>query len=77
VEFEWDESKHRRNLRERAIGFDLAARIFDGDRAEHVDQRFTYGEIRIKALGEVDGLILHVVYTRRGERYRIISARRA
>jgi uncharacterized DUF497 family protein len=28
MEFEWDEAKHARTLRERGIGFDDAARIF-------------------------------------------------
>jgi uncharacterized protein len=31
MEFEWDPVKHERNLRERGIGFDEAALIFDGD----------------------------------------------
>ena len=34
-------------------------------------------EVRWKALGEIDGLVIAVVYTLRRERRRIISARRA
>jgi len=30
MEFEWDEAKHFRTLRERGIGFDDGARIFWG-----------------------------------------------
>jgi len=77
VEFEWDEAKHLRNLRERRIGFDHGARIFEGETVEWPDRRNDYGEVRIRALSLVDGVELHVVYTRRGDIYRIISVRRA
>jgi len=36
-----------------------------------------YGEERWNLLGMCEGVILHVTYTERGERIRIISARRA
>ena len=39
--------------------------------------RRDYGETRIKAIGEVNGVIVSVVYTWRGARRRLISARRA
>jgi uncharacterized DUF497 family protein len=77
MDFEWDEAKHGRNERERHIGFDVAARIFEGDTLERPDARSDYGEERIRAIGAVEGLVLHVIYTRRGQVYRIISARRA
>jgi uncharacterized protein len=35
------------------------------------------GEVRWKALGEISGVVIAVVYTLRQERSRIISARRA
>jgi uncharacterized protein len=77
VEFEWDEAKHRRNEMERRNGFDVAARIFEGDTLERPDARRGYGEERIRAIGAVEGLVLHVIYTCRGQVHRIISARRA
>lgn len=77
MEFEWDDGKHRRNEQERSIGFDVASSIFEGDTIERPDARRNYGEDRIKAIGTVEGVVLHVVYTRRGNVYRIISARRA
>ncbi len=61
--FEWDETKSRRNLRERGFDFEFAARIFEGDLLEYEDRRRDYGERRIVAIGEVDGEILFVVYT--------------
>ena len=39
--------------------------------------REDYGEEQINLLGMCEGVILHATYTERGERIRIISARRA
>ena len=75
--FEWDEGKSQWNLRERGLGFDTASEIFKGPVLEFEDRRRDYGERRIIAVGEHKGRFLAVVYTWRGERRRIISARRA
>lgn len=77
MEFEWDEAKHAKTLRERGIGFDDGARIFAGPVAIWQDTRRSYGELRFRAVGKSEGDILHVVFTWRGERMRIISVRRA
>ena len=42
-----------------------------------IDDRHDYGEIRIKAIGEADGIILAVIYTDRDDVRWIISARKA
>jgi uncharacterized DUF497 family protein len=44
---------------------------------ERIDDREDYGEERIQLVGMCEGVLLHVTYTERGERIRIISARRA
>jgi hypothetical protein len=49
--FEWDEAKSRRNLSERGLGFDYAARIFLGPTLEKQDTRRDYGKIRMQAIG--------------------------
>lgn len=54
-----------------------AAGIFLGPTLEATDGRHDYGELRIRAIGAVDGEVLLVVFTDRGEIRRIISARRA
>jgi uncharacterized DUF497 family protein len=77
VEYGWDDAKHARNLRERGIGFDDGALIFEGPVVEWIDDRRDYGEVRIRAVGWSDGDVLHVVYTQRGEVRRIISVRLA
>jgi uncharacterized protein len=75
MRFDWDDRKHRRNLRERGFGFDYAAGVFKGEPIEWVDDRLDYGEVRIRAVGEVGPNVLHVVYTDRGDVRWIISAR--
>ena len=77
MRFAWDDQKHRRNQRERAIGFDYASRIFRGQPLEWIDDRFDYGEVRVRAIGQVDANVLHVVYTDRADVRWIISARLA
>jgi len=74
----WDEDKNRRNIRLHGIAFDDAALIFEGPTVEQVDDRFDYGEVRIYAIGLVNGLEITVAYTDRGEdERRIISAWRS
>ena len=70
---------HRKNLSERGIGFDQAARIFRNSRTiEWLDERTDHGETRVSALSERWACeLLHVVYTDRGDVRWIISARRA
>ena len=75
MRFDWDEAKSERNRQERGLGFEFAALIFDDDTMEWPDTRRDYGEARVRAVGEVDGIVLHVVFTDRGDKRRIISAR--
>jgi len=75
--FSWDEAKHDQHRAARGFGFDFAALIFEGDTLEWIDDREDYGEIRIRAIGEVDKHVLHVVFTDRGDERRLISARLA
>lgn len=78
MEFEWDENKRRSNLNKHGIDFIDAAKIFNRPVLERVDNRYDdYEETRIIALGEVNSVVLFVVYVWRGEVCRIISARRA
>jgi uncharacterized DUF497 family protein len=77
MEFEWDEAKSEWTRRERGFGFEDAIPIFDGPVLEWEDQREDWGEKRIVAIGSVGEDILAVIYTDRGPRRRIISARSA
>jgi uncharacterized DUF497 family protein len=77
--FEWDDAKAEATRLRRGLSFDYAATVFDDLAAVEVpDRRKDYGEERFRLIGRArDGLILAVIYTERGERTRIISARRA
>jgi len=76
--FEWDIEKAAENWRVHGVAFDHAANaIIDPFSVEWIDEREDYGEERINLLGMCGGVILHVTYTERAERIRIISARRA
>jgi uncharacterized DUF497 family protein len=77
MEFDWHDIKSARNLEARGFGFDFAAQIFLGRVLMRVDDREDYGEVRVKAIGEVDGTVLVVIYTDRDDVRWIISARLA
>jgi uncharacterized DUF497 family protein len=74
----WDEAKNRRNIKDHEIAFDDAKRIFESPTVERVDDRFEYGEVRVYAIGVVNGLEITVIYTDcDDDERRIISAWRS
>jgi uncharacterized DUF497 family protein len=76
--FEWDRNKAAANSRDHDVSFDQAVKaISDPFALEWIDDREEYDEERTNLLGMCEGMILHVTYTERGDRIRIISARRA
>ncbi len=77
MEAEWDEKKRRSNLAKHKVDFNHVVSMFDGQIVEWPQRRRDYGEDRFAALGIVEDLIFYVVYTWRGDRRRIITARRA
>jgi uncharacterized DUF497 family protein len=78
VRFTWDPDKNLVNIRRHAIALADTARIFEGPIVERIDDRFEYGEVRVYAIGLVNGIEITVIYTDRDEDERhIISAWRA
>jgi uncharacterized DUF497 family protein len=77
MEFDWHDAKSEKNYDERGFGFDFAAQIFFGRVLTQIDDRQDYGEVRVRAIGEVEGLVLVVIYTDRDDVRWIISARLA
>ena len=65
MRFGWDARKSARNLRDRGFDVEFASRIFERQTLEREDRRRDYGERRIIALGQVEGIGLTVVYTDR------------
>lgn len=75
--FEWDSDKAKLNKIKHGISFKLAARVFDDEnRLTRCDKEHSQAEERFQVIGKVAN-ILFVVYTERGERIRLISAREA
>jgi len=73
----WDEAKRDANLREHRIDFDAVYR-FDWETAVlFVDDREDYGELREIAIGFIDPGLYVLTFTRRRERIRVISLRKA
>ncbi len=76
--FQWDDAKAASNLAKHGVPFDYAARVFLDEAVVDFDaSRETDGEARRKAVGQIEGRVFTVVYVRRRDAIRIISARRA
>ena len=75
MEFDTCETKHKENLEEREFNF--AVQIFLGRVLSQIDDRVDSHESQIKAIGEVDGVVLLVIYTAQDDVRWIISSRKA
>ena len=77
MEFEWDEAKRRQNLEKHGIDFVRAKQIWLDDVLEVRSAQDRHSKPRHLAYGLIAGRIITVVFTRRGDNIRLISARRA
>jgi hypothetical protein len=77
VELEWDERKAAANLRKHDVDFADAALVLEDDLALTVRDPVGRGEGRWVTMGQDPHQRVFVVYTWRGERIRLISARKA
>jgi hypothetical protein len=76
-EFEWHDAKAKLNVREHRVSFEFARGAFRDPRLiERLDPDET-DEDRMLLTGLVGDVLLTVCYVERGERKRIISARKA
>lgn len=75
MDFEWDPDKNASNVAKHGIDFEDVISLFAEPHFARESDRAN--EKRFVAVGEVNGRILAIVYTIRGDRYRIISARKA
>ena len=74
--FEWDDRKAAGNLRKHNISFEVAREAFDTDHFMDVLDDDP-DEDRYLRIAEVRGNVVAIVYTERGTRIRLISARKA
>jgi len=76
-ECEWDEKKNRSNQEKHGLNFEDAARVFEDLCVTNRDTRFDYGEQRFISYGLLDERLVVIAHTRRGDKRRIISMRKA
>ncbi|HTR15059.1 MAG TPA: BrnT family toxin [Roseiarcus sp.] len=74
--FEWDDNKRQANAAKHGLDFADAVRVFEDPK------QFSYrsphrSERRFVSIGKVKGQLIAVVFTRRADKLRIISARAA
>ena len=79
MEFEWDDAKRERNIRDHGVDFRNAIEAFSDRYALVIlDDRHSLTEARFFLLGKTAaGQLLMTVFTSRGTRIRIISSRQA
>lgn len=80
MEFEWDDNKNLENIKKHnGISFEIAVKAFDDDLAipfedpEHSDEN----ETRYALIGMCELGLIFISFAIRGDKYRIISARKA
>ena len=78
MQIEYDQAKRQTTIVERGLDSDDAPAVFAGlRRITWPDNRQAYGELREITMGELDGRLVIVVHTKRGNTTRIISMRKA
>ncbi len=73
----YDPAKRASTLAERGLDFAAAVRVFEGKCFETEDLRKDYGEVRIICYGHLEGRLVVVGYTLRGEDRHVFSMRNA
>ena len=74
---EFDPDKRDKALAERGLDFARAAEVFAARHFTAEDERVGYSESRYITVGQLDGRMVVMVWTPRGEARRIISMRKA
>ena len=78
IDFEWDEEKNAKNIREHGVSFEMAKKVFyDPRRLETFDKKHSIFEERLKTVGFSGLKLLTVIFTERDDSVRIISARKS
>ena len=75
--FEWDPEKAGDNLRKHGVRFEESVEVFADPFSHEEYQVHESGEVHWQIVGRTRRGILAVVYTERGSRLRLISAREA
>jgi len=78
MEFEWNSKKARSNFNKHGISFDEASTVFEDTLATvYEDPDHSVEERRFLMIGlSSKGQLLHIAFADRGERIRIVNARK-
>lgn len=71
----FDPAKRAATLTHRGLDLADAAKVFEGDHATWLDDRFDYGEARQNTAGFLDGRMVVFTWTQRGRNIHVISMR--
>ena len=77
MQIEFDPIKRDKTLTERGLDFAEADLVFAGKHLTREDNREDYDEQRFQTAGSLEGRIVILVWTPRGEARRVISMRKA
>lgn len=73
----YDPAKRDRTLQKRKLDFADASKVFVGLTIDIPDLRHDYGEPRINTVGYLNGRMVIICWTPRGDDRRVISMRKA
>lgn len=77
MDIEFDDAKRAKTLQERSLDFADAVQVFAGPTLDQQDGRADYRETRYISVGWLNGRVVVLAWTPRGEARRIISMRYA
>lgn len=77
MEISFDPAKRAKTLFERGLEFARADEVFRGRTYDRIDDRIDYGEERVISAGHLDGRMIVLVWTARGDARHVISMRKA
>lgn len=76
MEYVWNETKRRANIRKHGLDFADAREVFSGPTFTIPDSRFDYSEERFVTIGLLDADAVVIVHTETAPEIRIISMRK-
>ncbi len=77
MKLDFDPSKRKATLKNRGLDMAQAQLVFEGATLTYSDDRADYGERRCITIGFIESRMVILVWTLRGDVYRIISMRKA
>jgi uncharacterized protein len=75
VEFEFDPNKSEINKKKHGIGFDEAKELWNAVKFVEADAKSPVGEQRTFRIAQINNILWFCVFTRRGNKIRLISVR--